>query len=166
MSELRQYAMILMTSAAIGCLLKLALPDKSIKKGISWLISLVILTAAAAPLKSMLKNFNINTAEITIESGLTEEHSYTDLLIQTSVDSIEKNLAEAIALRYGADVELFLTIDAEDIGDILITGVKIELIELRDVRKSSEIGRWVADMMGCEVEIMTEKGSEHYHFID
>ncbi|MBO5274444.1 MAG: hypothetical protein J6I45_07510 [Clostridia bacterium] len=165
MGALREYAMTLMTTAVIGCVLKLVLPDKGIKKALCWLISLVMIMAAAAPVKEMIENLTISTDRTAdIESAVTGSENYSRVLLDTSVRNIEKGLAEAIKLRYGAAAEIKLTVDAENMQSILITRVSVTLSDSKDARKSPDIGRWLSDMMGCEAEIITEERSENYRF--
>ncbi len=165
MNAMREYAMMLITIAVIGSILKLVLPEKGIKKALAWLVSLVMLIAAAAPIKSLIGQISTDPAfMLSAEPVIAAKESYTEALIEASVDTIEKSLAEVLHHRYGANAEVTLEINAEDQAGILITRVTIRLPDEGDMRKSADIGRYIADMMGCESEIITEEGSETYRF--
>lgn len=127
----------------------------SIKKNISFAVSLCVVAALFIPLKGVVCDLpkllrNYNSEEVT---GKPDYTASDNLIIQAASDKIKETVSKAIVSKFGLkNFDVDIELDTSDIENIKINKI---IVSLKNKNKYmiSDIKNYVHSFMQCNVEV-------------
>lgn len=157
MQKIKEYIFSLMIIAFSCAIIELLSPEnKGMSKYLHFTAALVICTVILSPIQSLLgvlpDIFDIDL-EVPALAEYTGPQEYTDIIINESIDKVKAEIKNELVRKFRCEpCEVDVGYDASDVGNIIITGVRIGY-EVSNRYLFSDTENYIEEMMKCDCEV-------------